>query len=171
MTKTETFRAAVELRADGGDDSPGRLVGTLMRYGSPGARGRETFAAGALRWPSNGIRVDLEHASAPVKGGLIPPIMRIVPTLSNDGMEVRIDAPLPNTAAARDLAVLMRLDPPVYSGLSVEFVASRDHYAGGQRVVDDAELEGVGLVDKPSYPSTSVEVRSDAPPRRRRLWL
>ena len=166
----DTFRAAVELRSADGD-SPGRLTGVIMRYGTPGVRGRESFAAGALRWPSNGIRVDLEHASAPVKGGLIAPIMRTIPIVSDDGAEVRIDAPLPNTQAARDLAVLMRSDPPVYSGLSVEFLASRDHHAGGQRVVDDAELQGVALVDTPSYPSTSVEVRSDKPPRRRRLWV
>ena len=34
-----------------------------MRYGSPGQHGREVFAPGALRWPDNGIRIDLEHAS------------------------------------------------------------------------------------------------------------
>ena len=62
-----TIHAAVELR-DGGDGSPGRLVGTLMRYGTPGERGRETFAAGSLRWPANGIRIDLGHGSAPVAG-------------------------------------------------------------------------------------------------------
>ena len=43
---TTIFRAAVELR-DGAGDSPGRLTGTLMRYGSPGQHGRETFAPGS----------------------------------------------------------------------------------------------------------------------------
>ena len=53
------FQVAVELR-DGGDDSPGRLTGVLMRYGAPGQHGREYFAPGSLRWPENGIRVDHE---------------------------------------------------------------------------------------------------------------
>ena len=160
--------AAVELR-DGGDDSPGRLTGVIMRYGSPGVHGRESFATGSLRWPANGIRIDHEHASSPARGSVQAPIMRAVPFVSDDGTEVRIDAPLPNTQAARDLAVLMRSDPPVYSGLSVEFKAARQSYTGGRRVITDAILRGAGLVDTPSYPDTSVEVRdakSDRPPMR-----
>ena len=163
--------AAVELR-DGGEGSPGRLTGVLMRYGSPGQRGRETFAAGALRWPDNGIRIDLEHASSHVRGNVQPPIMRAVPILSEDGTEVRIDSALPDTTAARDLAVLMRSDPPAYTGLSVEFHAARQSYTGGRRVITDALLKGAGLVDTPSYPDTSVEVRdaeADRPPLRS-IW-
>ena len=169
----DTFRVAVELR-DNGDTSPGQLVGVLMRYGSPGVHGREVFAAGALRWPETGIRIDLDHASSPARGSVQPPIMRAVPILSDDGAEVRIDAPLPDTAAARDLAVLMRCDPPVYVGLSVEFNALRSGYAGGRRVIQDALLKGAGLTsDGASYADTSVEVRhrSDAPPMRGGLLL
>ena len=106
------IRAPVELR-DGGDTSPGRLVGVLMRYGATGQHGRETFAPLApYRWPDNGIRIDLDHASSPARGSVQPPIMRAVPVVSEDGAEVWIDAPLPDTAAARDLAVLMRQSPP-----------------------------------------------------------
>ena len=167
------FRAAVELR-DGGADSPGRLSGVLMVYGAPGVHGREVFAAGALRWPDNGIRIDLDHASSPVRGSVQPPIMRVIPIVSGDGAEVRIDAELPDTQAARDLAVLMRSDPPVYSGLSVEFHALREHRDSGRRVVDDAELRGAGLTDSPSYPDARVEVRSEpgrAPLRGIFRWL
>ena len=158
---TTTFRAKVELR-DGAGDSPGRLTGVLMRYGSPGQHGGETFAPGALRWPDNGIRIDTEHLSSPVKGSLQVPLMRAVPVVSDDGLEVRIDSPLPNTTAARDIAELLRADPPVYTGLSVEFHAMREHRQGGQRVIDEARLEGAGMTDDPSYPSTSVEVRTGA---------
>ena len=166
------IRCAVELRDDG-DTSPGRLTGVLMRYGAPGVHGRETFAAGALRWPATGIRIDLDHASSPARGSVQPPIMRLVPVLSDDGAEVRIDAPLPDTQAARDLAVLMRCDPPVYSGLSVEFHAVRETHGGGGRVIHDALLKGAGLTDGPSYADTFVEVRhrSDAPPMRGGLLL
>ena len=167
------IRCAVELR-DGGETSPGQLVGVLMRYGSPGVHGREVFAPGALRWPANGIRIDLDHASSPARGSVQPPIMRAVPFLSDDGAEVRIDAPLPDTQAARDLAVLMRADPPCYAGMSVEFNALRSGYAGGRRVIQDAVLKGAGLTsDGPSYADTSVEVRQhrDAPPVRGGLLL
>ena len=167
----DTFRAALELR-DGGDDSPGRLSGVLMRYGAPGQHGREVFTRGSLKWPANGIRIDLEHASAPARGSVQPPIMRAVPFVSDDGAEVRIDAPLPDTQAARDLATLMRSDPPVYSGLSVEFHAARQSWTGGRRVIADALLKGAGLTDNPSYPSTSAEVRSGDPGRAplRGIW-
>ena len=159
---TTTFRAPVELR-DGGADSPGRLTGVLMRYGAAGVRGREVFAPGALKWPDNGIRIDLDHASSPARGSVQAPIMRVVPVV--DGGEVRIDAPLPNTTAARDLAELMRADPPVYNGLSVEFHSVREHRTGGQRVIAEARLDGAALTDNPSYPGTGVEVRDGAPSR------
>lgn len=167
---SDTIRADIELR-DGADGSPGRLVGVLMRYGAPGERGRETFAPGALRWPDNGIRIDLEHASSPRRGSVQPPIMRAKPVLSDDGAEVRIDAPLPDTTAARDLATLMRSDPPAYDGLSVEFHAARQSYRGGRRVITDAILKGAALTDNASYTDTSVEVRDAGAGGRRRVWL
>ena len=173
---SDIIRAAVELR-DGGEGSPGRLVGTLMRYGAPGMHGREVFSPGALKWPDNGIRIDLEHASSPARGSVQPPLLRTIPVVSDDGAEVRIDAPLPDTQAARDLATLMRADPPVYSGLSVEFHAARQTYRGGRRVIQDALLRGAGLTDNPAYVGTSAEVRDGADPPHplrpggRRLWL
>ena len=103
-----------------------------MRYGSAGEHGGEVFAPGALRWPDNGIRIDLEHASSPARGSVQPPILRAVPVV--DGAEVRIDAPLPNTTAARDLAELMRADPPVYTGLSVEFHSRAESIARADSV-------------------------------------
>lgn len=164
---TDEIRCRIELRAD--DASPGRLVGVLMRYGDLGQQGRETFAPGALSWPDNGIRIDEQHASSPARGATQPPILRAVPFV--DGDEVRIDCALPDTQRGRDLATLMRMDPPVYTGLSVEFRATKEHRAGGRRVVDSALLMGAGLTDNPSYRDTPVEVRDDEPPRRRRLWL
>ena len=162
-----TFRAKVEIR-EGGDGSPGVLSGVLMRYGAPGLGGAERFAPGALAWPDNGIRIDLDHASSPARGSVQPPIMRAVPNVSDDGAEVRIDAPLPDTQACRDLAVLMRADPPLYSGLSVEFQSARATMIGGVRVIQSARLVGAALTDSPGYPDTSVSVRSRQ--QRRRIW-
>lgn len=164
---TDEIRCRVELRAD--DASPGRLVGTLMRYGDVGEKGREVFARGALQWPANGIRIDEQHASSPARGSTQPPLLRAIPLV--DGDEVRIDCALPDTMRGRDVATLMRMDPPVYTGFSVEFRATKEHRAAGRRVIDSALLMGAGLTDNPSYGDTPVEVREDEPPRRRRLWL
>lgn len=44
--------------------------------------------------------------------------------------------------AARDLATLMRADPPVYSGLSVKFHALQESRSGEQRAICLAWLDG-----------------------------
>ena len=64
------IRCDVELR-DGGEDSPGRLVGTIMRYGAAGVRGREVFAPGALQaGPTTASGSTLDHASSPARGSV-----------------------------------------------------------------------------------------------------
>ena len=157
--------AAVELR-DGGDDSPGRLTGVLMRYGAPGQHGRETFAPGSLRWPANGIRIDHEHASSPARGSVQPPIMRAVPIAvgrwdrSKDrraATEHTSGARPGDLDAVRSAGVLgavggVQSGPPVLHGR-----AARNHgchpagcWSGGYAK---------------SYPDTSVEVRDDTPSR------
>ena len=46
------IRCAVELRADDTQSSPGRLFGTLMKYGERAAGGRsELFEPNSLSWP------------------------------------------------------------------------------------------------------------------------
>ena len=140
-----------------------------MRYGAAGECGWETFAPGALHWPENGIRIDIEHGSSPARGRLSPPIMRALP-VEVDG-EIRIESPLPDTTAARDLAALMRADPPAFTGASVEFRAEREsRNAAGQRVIARALLVGAALTEAPSYRDTAVEVRGQRNGRRR-LWL
>ena len=71
--------------------------------------------------------------------------------------------------APGNLATLMRQSPPVHAGLSVEVHAERaTRDRAGRRVIHSARLAGAALTDSPSYPDTSVEVRTDTPRRRRR---
>ncbi|MYD87305.1 MAG: hypothetical protein F4Y14_14680 [Acidobacteria bacterium] len=173
----DAIYAPIELRSI--DGAAPRLTGRLMRYGAPGEHGREVFVRGALRWPSNGIRIDLEHLSSPARGAVQIPIMRVVPELRADGGEVWIDAPMPDTAAARDLAAHLRADPPTFAGLSVEFTRADAYVSGGRRHIRSAYLEGAGLVGRPSYTGTSVALRSSTEIAgaygyngvRRRIWI
>ena len=152
------IRCRIEYRADESRLSPGRLTGTLIRYGETAADRRETFASGSLRWPDDGVILRRQHARA-------APIMRIVPRV--EGGAVIVDAPLPDTQAGRDAAVEVRNG--TLAGLSVEFRAVRERQHGGIREIQRAALVGAGLVDEPSYGSATVELRGRG--GRRRVWL
>ena len=152
------LRCAIELRADDSRQSPGRIVGTLMTYGQRASDRPEVFADGALRWDDGGVVLNEQHNRQ-------APIMRFVPTV--EGREVRIDAPLPDTARGRDTATMIRNG--TMRGLSVEFRAVDEGMAGGVREVRSAVLLGAAVVDDASYPGR-LEVRERGR-RRRRAWL
>ena len=152
------IRCSIELRADDSMSSPGRLFGVLMTEGERAGDRPEVFEPGALEWPEAGVVINRQHQRRAA-------IMRAVP--ERRGAQVVIDAPLPDTAAGRDAAVEIRSG--LFTGLSVEFRAKRQHYTGGVRHVTAAALKGAGLVDDPSYRGSRVEVREGG--RRRRLWL
>ena len=154
------IRCAVELREDADRGGPGRLSGVLMRYGDAGQHGGEVFRSGALSWPQGGVVLNEQHNRQ-------APIVRFVPTI--DGDEVRIDVDLPDTQRGRDAAVMVRNG--TMRGVSVEFRAQRQRFAGGRREIDAALLVRAGLVDDPSYGDSTVEVRSDAGEPLPRVWL
>ena len=143
------LRCALELRAE--DTSPGRLSGTLIRYGDVSPSHQETFARGALEWPADGVVLKRQH-----KDG--DPIMLVVPELRGDSIVV--DQPLPETKAGRDAATEIRAG--LFTGLSVEFLPLLTGHGGGLKVVKRARLTGAGLVHNPSYPGSAVEVRERA---------
>ena len=95
------------------------------------------------------------------------PFVKVLPFL--DGAELRIDAALPDTQRARDVATNMKGDLPLYTGLSVEFHPERETRRNGIRVIQRARLTGGGLVDFPAYKEAVVEVRQQE--KRRKWWL
>ena len=129
-----------------------------MTYGERASDRPELFEPGALRWPVNGVLLRRQHARA-------APIMRVIP--EDRGNAVVVDAALPDTAAGRDAASEIRSG--LFKGLSVEFQATAQRYAGGTRHITGALLSGAGLVDSPSYTGSVAEVRGRKV--RRRLWL
>lgn len=154
------LRCSIELRADDSRQSPGRLVGSLMVYGEKARSRSEIFSDGALTWPADGVVLNESHNQK-------APILRFVPIL--EGRKVRIDAALPDTQRGRDVATGMRSTPPLYKGLSVEFVTEDEGFEGGLRIVKRARLIGAGLVDHGDY-GGDVEVRHGQAKRRAR-WV
>ena len=131
-------------------ESPGRIVGVLMRYEVPAKDRPEIFTRGALTWPEGGIVVNAQHDRK-------SPILRAIPFV--DGDEVRIDSPVPNTAAGRDAVENIRQG--VFTGLSVEFSSKSEGRRGPLREIRSAFLGGAALVDSSAYRGSTVEVRAE----------
>ena len=137
--------------------SPGRLVGRILRYGERANDRPELFEAGALTWPADGVVLNRQHERG-------APIMRVIPIVR--GNEVVIDQPLIDTQSGRDAATEIRSG--LMRGLSVSFQAQRQAFVGGVRRIQAAAMTAVGLVDSPSY-DAPVEVRQRREGRRR-VW-
>ena len=139
----------VEYRQDELRQGPGRIVGTVMPYGVVSPSHREAFDPGSLRWPDDGVLLRTMHRRD-------SPVMRVLPYTEDN--EVRIDAVLPDTQAGRDTATNMRPPNRIFSGLSVEFNSLKETRRGGIRVLQDAMMSGLGLVDFPSYKTALAEI-------------
>ena len=135
-------------------ESPGRLVGTLLRYGEVAKDRKEVFARGALTWPPEGILVNWNHDRS-------KPLLRAIPFLDDDA--VKIDAPIPNTVLGRDAVTNIR--EGVFSGMSIEFRSKSEGRRGNLREIRSAFLGAAGLVDAGAYRGSKVEVRAEAEAR------
>ena len=112
-----------------------------------------------LHFPEGGLWINEQHNRQ-------APILRAVPI--SEGMEVRLSASFPDTQRGRDAATGMKADPPLYTGLSVEFHAEKETRRNGLRVIQKAYVPRAGLVDTPSYAGSTAEVRGE---HRRPYWL
>ena len=143
-------------------ESPGRLVGTLLRYEERARDRKEVFVRGALTWPEDGILINEQH-------NRLSPVLRAIPYL--DGDEVKIDAPIPNTARGRDTVTNIRAG--IWKNLSIEFHSRSEGRRGPLREIRQAFLGAAALVDTGAYGGSKVEVRAktDTQQRIARLWL
>ncbi len=137
-----------ELRSEGRV-----LVGPAMRYGDVSPSHRERFEPGAFaldsrtRWLD--VRHDRERVIAWTGAGLVLEDRA-------DALMVRAELPaIPAADKALADVALGRLN-----GFSVEFNALSERREGGLRVIERADLAGVGLVGAPSYQQSTVEIRA-----------
>ena len=146
-----------ELRAD----SDGRILhGTIVRYSDVASIGgvfKERILPGAITVREDAI-LNVQHVRA-------LPLSRL-----GKGMEIRdtpeamtIRAELPKTTIADD--ALANVHAGNLNGFSIEMMVNEDRWEQGSmslRTVHRAQLVGVALVDRPSYPQSSVEARARA---------
>ena len=133
------------------------LSGTAIQYGEIASMpfGRERFEPGAFRGvESADVILNASHDRA-------RPLARtggagLVVTDSREALKIR--AELPETRESDDVLTLIKTG--VLRGLSLEFRAVDERLDGGDiRVVERAELRGVGVVDRPAYKGSVVSAR------------
>ena len=78
--------------------------------------------------------------------------------LADRGEALELTAELPPIPAADRALDDIRTGKA--TGLSVEFRAVKESRVGGVRVIEEAELTGVGIVSRPSYEGSRIEARS-----------
>ncbi len=138
----------VEFRSDGR-----RLIGTALHFGEVSPSHRERFAPGSVRLDDRLRWLDLDHDQTRV---LAHTGSRL--DLRVDGRGVYLEADLSPRLPLLD-AAMESVRSRERTGLSIEFRAREERREGGIRVVERADLYGVGLVRPPSYEGDRVEAR------------
>ena len=158
--------APIEVRADGGG-----LFGVVMPYGQMAALpfGRERFEPRAFGDVAGlDITLNVQHDRArPIArtggGGL---------TLEDTAEALTLRAELLDTREGED--AMANIKGRILRGLSVEFLATRERMEADLRIVERAELRGIGLVDRPAYTGAEVAARARverASEPLRRYWI
>lgn len=151
---TETERRAVEFRVS----DAGTVSGVLIPYGISSKIGgvfSEEFKPGSVSFADSGPIVNLQHRRD-------RPLARLGHGLQlrDSDTALRAEIELPDTSDGRDARTL--IDSGVLRGLSAEFRATRDEWpAPDRRVIHEATLTGLALVDDPGHESALIaEVRA-----------
>ena len=139
--------SGIEVRAEGR-----RLIGPAVTYGEVSPSHRERFEAGALR-PADTVYLDYAHDRSRVLAysgtGLV---------LRDTDTALIVEATLPALPLA-DVA-LDEVRSGKLGGFSLEFRALEERTENGIRIVSSADVPGIGLVGKPSYEGSRVELRA-----------
>ena len=141
--------SGIEVRAEGR-----RLIGPAVSYGEISPSHRERFEAGAFSLdPAETRYLDYMHDRSRVLAysgaGLV---------LRDTDSALIVEATLPAIPLA-DVA-LDEVRSGKLGGFSLEFRALEERDEDGIRVVTRADLPGIGLVAKPSYEGSRVEMRA-----------
>ena len=138
-----------EVRAEGRTVS-----GPAIRYGDISSSHRERFEAGAITLDeARTYWLDREHNPEVI---LAHTGAGLELRTENDGLY--IDAELPELPACN--RALEDVRSGRLKGLSVEFFALSEHRTeAGLRVIERAELVGIGLVKHPGYSQSVAELR------------
>ncbi len=124
------------------------LHGTVIRYGDVSLEHRERFEPGVFH-PFPPVPLNLQHDP----DSIVAPAGSYQLHDSAESLGLRGELP----AGSAALSLVRR---GALNGFSVEFRARQERRdEAGLRVIEKAELVAIGLVDVPSYPGSTAEVR------------
>ena len=161
--KTEAIeRRSIEFRFEGDT-----IEGTLVRYGDTAkiVDFSETFKAGCFGDSiHNDLIVSLQHQRQ-------SPVAR-----TGAGLELK-DSPLELRAIvnlsssmqfSRECAAMVK--GKILKGFSVEFQSVKDEWSDGLRIIHEAVLRGLAIVDRGAYAGSTIdEIRENCPIDRSQL--
>ena len=124
------------------------LTGTVLRYGDISPEHAERFLPGAFG-PAPSAPLNIQHDRNMVVLGAGDFVLSDTPR----ALEIRAELP----AGSAALSLVRR---GALNGYSVEFHARAERREAGIRVIEQAALVGIGLVDHPSYLQSKAEVRA-----------
>ena len=135
-------------------EQPGVIAGTVVRYGDVAHIGRtyhERFMPGSIVFEDVVLNLlhDRRQPVARTGAGL---------ELTDHPDRLELRASIPDTVYGRRAREL--IDADIIRGLSAEFMPQDEAFEGGMRVIKRAELHGIGLVDRPAYPQSTLDLRS-----------
>lgn len=141
------MRRFVEFRNEGGV-----LSGTALTYGEVARIGGEQgfderFEPGSIRFDD--VILNLQHDR-------MRPVSRTGAglTLNNSKKALTLTTTLPDTPYGREARELV--DAGILRGFSIEFAARQEQWRSSTRVITSAIVSGIGLVDRPAYPGSTV---------------
>ena len=147
----------MELRYAKFEERDGRLRGTLIRYGDTAYRGSftETFAPGSVRFPKDDdVVLNFMHKGgqlvARTGGGGLTLHKR------DDRIDIEVDVP-DDTIWGKETRALVKKN--VLRGFSMEFAARKQHFEGRHRIITEALVPNIGVVDRPAYADSVIEKR------------
>lgn len=129
------------------------ITGTLIRYGNRADIGgyfTEEFSADSIRYKD--VIVNIMHDRS-------KPVARLGSSLSLDNRDNEIIAVInpPDSSYGRDVRAMV--DAGILRGLSMEFRATREDWQDTHRIITQADLHGIGIVDSPAYSDSEIQKR------------
>ena len=129
------------------------LQGRVITYNEIAPTVNELVKQGAFRFRKN-VTLNVMHRPLQVLAWTANDSL----TLKRSAAGIELRSELPHIPAA-DLAI-DQIKRKTLNGLSVEMIVEREtRNTAGTRIIEQAELVGVGLVDVPAYPSSTLELR------------